>query len=135
MATDASPMAEKGLLLAIVEQGGYPNFTSLYQQQGYEVRMENAMRKVLALLKKKTPGVIVAEFNFQPAFRDRISNLESLIAVAQRRPEMKMIVFYDREFEHQLKRLQDTYQFFAALPFPIDEQALTKALQRTTTAA
>ena len=52
------------LLLSIVELGGYPDFTSLYRELGYEVAVETRMRKALGFLKKRKPDIIVAEFNF-----------------------------------------------------------------------
>ena len=68
------------LLLSIIELGGYPNFTPLYHELGYEVAVETRMRKAISFLKRRTPDVIVAEFNFQSDFRDRTSSLESLLA-------------------------------------------------------
>ncbi len=130
MVQENPELGSRRSLLAIVEQGGYPDFTSLYQQHGYNVRMENSMRKVLGLLKKRPPDVIVAEFNFQPAFRDRLSNLESLIAATQRQPDIKMIIFYDREFHQKLQQLEQRYAFFATLPFPVDEQELSEVMRR-----
>ena len=60
--------------------GGYPNFIPLYKSLGFEVHVENSMRKARSYLKKTTPDVIVAEYNFQSQFRDRTSNLETLMA-------------------------------------------------------
>ena len=67
-------------LLAIIEMGGYPNFMPLYQSLGFSVEVVNSMRKARSALKKETPDVIVAEYNFQSQFRDRTSNLETLMA-------------------------------------------------------
>ena len=85
----------------IIELGGYPNFTPLYQELGYEVVIATRMRKALAILKKCQPDVIVTEFNFQSDFRDRTSSLESLLAVVQRLPATRVIVFYEKEFMPQ----------------------------------
>ena len=71
----------KRTLLSIIELGGYPNFTAVYQQAGFTVESVASVRKALGLLKKINPDVIVAEFNFQSDFRDRSSSLESLLAV------------------------------------------------------
>lgn len=48
--------------------GGYPNFTPLYESYGYEVLAESKMRKVLKLLKKYTPEVVVAELTISLTF-------------------------------------------------------------------
>lgn len=119
--------AEK-LLLSIVELGGYPDFTPLYQRLGYTVVRESSMRKVLQFLKKNTPQVIVAEFNFQSDFRDRTSSLESLMAVVQRLPQTRVVVFYDKEQEHQLARLTARFPL-ATLAFPIAEMGLEAVLR------
>ena len=73
-------------LLAIVELGGYPNLIPLYRKLGFSVEVVNSQRKARGLLKKSLPDVIVAEYIFQSDFRDRTSNLETLMAVLQRHP-------------------------------------------------
>jgi hypothetical protein len=42
----------KKRLLSIIELGGYPNFTPLYEELGYEVEIATRMRKALGILKK-----------------------------------------------------------------------------------
>ena len=123
------PQAAKRRLLSIIELGGYPNFTPLYQQAGYAVESVTSVRKALGLLKKIHPDVIVAEFNFQSDFRDRTSSLESLLAVVQRSPKTKVIVFYENEHVHQLAKLQAQFPIHAALAYPIDTQLLEASLR------
>jgi len=117
------------LLLSIVELGGYPNFAPLYAGFGYEVAVEHSMRKAIGFLKQQRPAVIVAEFNFQSDFRDRTSSLESLMAVVQRLPGVRVIVFYDQEYQPQFEKLRARLPVDAALAFPIEEQALKACLQ------
>ena len=117
------------LLLSIVELGGYPNFTPLYQELGYEVVIETRMRKALSMLKKREPDVIVAEFNFQSDFRDRTSSLESLLAAVQRLPGTRVIVFYEQEFTVQFDRLRARMPVYKALTFPVEESMLQASLQ------
>jgi len=119
----------KKLLLSIIELGGYPNFTPLYEGLGYEVVVATRMRKALGLLKQRTPDVIVAEFNFQSDFRDRSSSLESLLAVVQRFPATRVIIFYEREFAPQFDKLRARLPVHHALMFPIEESALRVCLQ------
>ena len=116
-------------LLSIIELGGYPNFTPLYQQAGYTVESVTSVRKALGLLKKINPDVIVAEFNFQSDFRDRTSSLESLLAVVQRSPNTKVIVFYEKDQAHQLVKLQTQFPIHAALAYPIDTHLLEASLR------
>lgn len=121
------PIAEKRLL-SIVEQGGYPLYDNLYKQAGYEVTMVQTMRKAVASIKKSTPDVIVAEFNYQSDFRDRTSSLETLLASIQKFPDTRVIVFYDRENTDKLDRLLTVRAVHSTLPYPIDEVALSEAL-------
>jgi len=84
----------RGLLLAVIEFGGYPNFAPLYQKLGFTVRIERSVRKALAAIREAVPAAIVAEFNFQSDFRDRTSSLESLLAAVDRHPEVPVVVFF-----------------------------------------
>lgn len=115
-------------LLAIVEVGGYPNFTALYEALGYEVRMLNNMRKALAELRRRPPRVVVTEFNFQSDFRDRTSSLESMLAVLQRMPETRVLVFYEKEYAPRFEQLHARFPGIEAMVFPIEEQVLREAL-------
>lgn len=123
-------MSGKPRLLAIVEMGGYPNFIPLYGQLGYAVDVVNSQRKARNLLKGSMPDVIVAEYNFQSQFRDRTSNLETLMAVLQKHPEVRVIVFYEARHAHKYAILEERFPIFAALTFPIDRSALEDALTR-----
>lgn len=121
-------MAAKRLLLSIVELGGYPDFSPLYRRLGYEVRVEGSMRRALSFLKKTPVDVVIAEFNYQSGFRDRVSNLESLMAAIQRIPGTRVIVFYEEELVHQFDRVRERFDFSAALRFPVDEDRLAAAV-------
>lgn len=117
-------------LLAIIEMGGYPNFISVYESLGFSVDVVNSVRKARSYLKKMTPDVIVAEYNFQSQFRDRTSNLETLMAILQKHGETRVIAFYDEEAKHKLAILQQRFPLHAVIPFPVDEMLLRDALKR-----
>ena len=123
-------MAVDQTLLTIIELGGYPNFSPLYQRKGFKTEIIDSMRKAIKWLKKNQPAVIVAEFNFQIDFRDRSSNLDSLMAVLQRMPETQLIVFYDKDQRPQLDDFLAVYPVFEIMPFPIEEAALEAVLDR-----
>ncbi len=125
-----APSAARRKLLSIIELGGYPDFKLLYQRAGYEVESVASVRKALGLLKKLDPDVIVAEFNFQSDFRDRTSSLESLLAAVQRAPKTRVIVFYEKEHEHQLVKLTSRFPIHDSLAFPIDTARLEASLRR-----
>ncbi len=115
-------------LLAITELGGYPDFTSLYNKSGFQVDAVDSMRKALRNLKKNNYSTIVAEFNFQSDFRDRTSNLETLMAVMQQMDNINVIIFYEKEYEHQFDKLRVRFSFHTELAYPIDEIKLKSTL-------
>ena len=117
-------------LLSIIELGGYPSFTPLYENAGYAVTSVVSVRKALGVIKQSCPDVIVAEFNFQSDFRDRTSSLESLLAVVQRSPQTRVIVFYEKEYEHQFDKLRARFPLYAALSYPIAPETLAQYLRQ-----
>jgi DNA-binding NarL/FixJ family response regulator len=121
--------AQRPLLLAIIELGGYPNFASLYERLGFEVVALASQRKARSFMKERLPAVIVAEYNFQSDFRDRSSNLETLMAVLQRHPEVKVVVFYQQEYAAKFEGLRSRFAVHAALTYPIDAARLEEALR------
>ncbi len=91
------------------------------------------MRKAMAVVRKEKPDVIVAEFNYQSNFRDRTSSLESLLATVERMQQtdarnISVIVFYEKEYQHQLQKLQTMFRNFVPLAFPIKEEELKQHL-------
>lgn len=96
--------------------------------------MVHAMRKAMSTLKKILPDVVVAEFNHQSDFRDRTSSLESLLATIERLShganpkKIKVIVFYEKEYTHQLEKLQAVFNNFQTLAYPIQESDLERLL-------
>lgn len=116
-------------LLSVIELGGYPNFTPVYEAAGYTVTTAVSVRRALSAIKQRAPAAIVAEFNFQSDFRDRTSSLESLLAAVQRNQDTRVVVFYEKEHAHQLERLKARFPTVHALPFPIDEKRLAECLK------
>lgn len=118
-------------LLSIIEIGGYGNPNGLYQTLGYEVQAFTAMRKALAWLKKNCPEVVVAEFNFDPTFRDRLSNVESLLATLQRQKcSAKVILLLEPQRRPQLDEVLKRYEVDAIVELPMAQGALESALGR-----
>lgn len=121
------------VLLSIVEQGGYPDFTNLYVRCNFQVTTLRNMRKAISFVKKNQPQVIVAEFNHQSDFRDRTSSLESLLATLQKislagHSPVKVVVFYEQEYLAQLRKLQAVFSDFTAMAYPIGEAELQSVL-------
>lgn len=115
-------------LLAVIEFIAHARLTALYKELGFDVTAEGRVRKAVALVRKMRPDVIVADFYFQSDFRDRLSNLESLLAAAQPLKETRILVFYDRKDEAAMERVRQRMRIDAALPMPVSDEAVRAVL-------
>jgi DNA-binding NarL/FixJ family response regulator len=111
---------------AFIDTAGYKK---LYQELGYTVASEWSERKAISLVRKSPPDVIVADFYHQTDFRDRLSNLESLLAAVQRTPRTRILVLYETAHQTALDRVSARLRIDAALPLPVQESALRSTLQ------
>jgi DNA-binding NtrC family response regulator len=123
------PAKRKPLVMSIIELGGYPDFSRLYRDLGYDVVVMPSMRKATRELKARKVDVIVAEFNFQSDFRDRTSQLETLMASIAQQPDIRVVVLYDQEQAVQFERFAYRSRIHRSLTYPIDQAALREALQ------
>ena len=126
-------MSQAPVLLNVIELLGYPNQRLLYERLGYKVFTEFSVRKAISLMRKEKPAVIVADFYFQLDFRDRVSNLESLLATAQSLKDVKVVVLYDAQHEHALERLKQRFRIDWALILPVKESEIEAALSPSLT--
>lgn len=115
-------------LLAVIEFIEHARFPPLYKELGFEVAVEWQVRKAVSLLKKMRPDVIVADFYFQSDFRDRLSNLESLLAAAQLLKDVTILVFYEAANEAALDKVRERMRIDAALATPVTEAAVRSVL-------
>ena len=127
---DSQHNSEK-ILLAVVEQGGYPDFTALYESMGYKVEMVKTPRKAISYLKKKQVDMLVAEFNFQTDFRDTTSSLESIMASVQHQQSIKVVILLDKGNIERFERVSSRFSIYNTLTFPFDEEQLRKAVNVT----
>jgi hypothetical protein len=108
---------------------GTVGYKKLYQELGYTVISEWSERKAISLVRKNPPDVIVADFYHQTDFRDRLSNLESLLATVQSTPSTRILVFYEAAHQAALDKVSARLRIDAALPMPVPESALRARLQ------
>lgn len=107
---------------------GTAGYKKLYQQLGFSVVIEYSERKAISLIKKNPPDVIVADFFHQSDFRDRLSNLESLLASAQRTPTTRILVFYDPAHQVMLDKVRQRMRIDVTLTLPVNEAELAATL-------
>lgn len=115
-------------LLAVAEFLGHGNYKSLYESAGYQVHVEFSVRKAISWLRKNRPDVVVADFYFQPDFRDRVSNLESLLATVQPMADTRVLVYHDPKHLEALDKVRQRFRIDAALPLPLKEVDITAIL-------
>lgn len=108
---------------------GTAGYKTLFQELGFAVVTEWSERKAIGALRKAPPAVIVADFYHQTDFRDRLSNLESLLAAAQASPQTRILVFYETAHQAVLDTVRARLRIDAALPLPVDETALRNTLK------
>lgn len=124
-------MSEKYKLLILMEAGGYGNLQPMMEAMGFEVVVETSARRALSRLKTWQPDVLVADF-YKRYFHDRVSNLESLLAVATRNAGTRIIVLYDPFHASDLELLKQRHRIDTALPLPLSTAALQSAVTGST---
>jgi DNA-binding NarL/FixJ family response regulator len=117
------------ILLMVNAFIGTASYKKLYQELGFSVVTEWSERKAISLVRKAPPAVIVADFYHQSDFRDRLSNLESLLAAVQSAPNTHILVFYEPAHQAALETVRQRFRIDIALPLPVDEAALRATLE------
>jgi len=117
-------------LLSVIEFIEHAQLPAIYKSLGYDVTTEWQVRKAVALIRKMKPDVIVADFYFQSDFRDRLSNLESLLAATQLLKEIRVLVFYEPQNEEALGKVRERMHIDAALPMPASEETIKATLRK-----
>lgn len=117
----------KNRLLLIIEAGNYGNLLPLFEELGFEVAVEASARRAMNRLKTWQPDVVVADF-YKRYFHDRVSNLESLLALATRNPATRIIVIYDPFHAADMELLKQRHRIDTALPLPLSAALLKAAL-------
>lgn len=108
---------------------GTAGYKKLYQELGYAVVTEWSERRAISLVRKTPPAVIVADFYHQTDFRDRLSNLESLLATAQGIPDTRILVFYETAHQAVLDKVSARLRIDAAFSLPVQEEQLRTTLR------
>jgi len=118
-------MTNKDRLLFFVDEGGFDDFTHLFNEIGFEVDFVDSQREAIKLAKKNLYKSVVADFSYNPEFRDRVSNIESLLATLEgHSTEANIIILYDNINLVQFKLLQQRFRINHALSFPVDKSEL-----------
>ncbi|MBW8372111.1 MAG: hypothetical protein K0M66_14235 [Thiobacillus sp.] len=122
-------MSSQPSLLMVNAFIGTAGYKKMYQDLGYAVVAEWSERKAISLVRKSPPAVIVADFYHQTDFRDRLSNLESLLAAVQSAPDTRILVFYEAAHQAILDKVSARLRIDAAVVLPVEEDRLRATLQ------
>ncbi len=96
---------------------------------GFEVDREHTPRKAVKLANIHTYDLVLAEFHYNPEFRDRVSNIESVLATLQHKsPDAKIILLYDSIITDKLEQFQKRYKVDKTLTFPVHESMICTTL-------
>ena len=117
-------------ILFIIEIGGFPLKINELKDAGHEIELIGNMRKGISLLKKFRPDVVVAEFQYTSQFRDRDSNLDTILTqIVSHSPHTQLIALVEQEQQVHFERLKSRFDnIHGELYFPFEESDLTKAV-------
>ena len=119
-------------ILFVIELGGFPLQLDDLLSAGHEVEYINSMRKAISLLKTFQPDIIITEFQYTSQFRDRYSNLDTILTqIVSRSPHTKMIALVEREQQTHFERLKSRFDnIHDELYFPVEDVDIKKAISR-----
>ena len=110
-------------ILFVIELGGFPLRLDDLKAEGHEVKYVNNMRKAISLLKKFQPDILVAEFQYTSQFRDRDSNLDTILTqVVSHSNHTQVIALVEEEQKSHFERLQSRFDNIReAVYFPLQD--------------
>ena len=118
-----------------MESPFHPDFSTLYQKLGIAAERFNSARNLHRAMQKQPPDFFVGEFiygwgnNYAGA---NVSNLDVTIRSLQRfAPQAKTIVFMHPREEPHIGKLLELFSIHAVLIYPVSEQVMQAALQKT----
>jgi hypothetical protein len=119
-------------ILFIIELGGFPLRLNDLKDEGHEVEYVNSMRKAIALLKKFKPDVLVAEFQYTSQFRDRDSNLDTILSqIVSHSPHTQVVALVEEEQKMHFERLQSRFDNIRqALYFPLQDADIKQSIHQ-----
>ena len=122
-------MAKQKNLLYISLTGSFPDFSAVFHKYSFQATSAHTMRKALAIIKKQSPELIVAEFVYAPTYGSQLSNFESLLAAMQSFAVNASLIalVYPDDIAHCRKVLRDCSRY-VILNFPVNLQELEEHL-------
>lgn len=121
------------ILFSIVESPTHPNFSSVYNELGFEEIRLGSMRNAIKALKKQVPDVVVAEFFYGYGNNYagiNVSNLDVFLhSLHKYSPDTRIILFVDKNEREYVAKLEALFPVHAVLIHPVSETQLRQALE------
>ncbi|TNF96008.1 MAG: hypothetical protein EP297_10985 [Gammaproteobacteria bacterium] len=113
-------------ILFVIEFGGFSLPLEDFRKAGHEVEFAKNMRKAVSLLNKMQPDLLAAEFNYTSQFRDRDSNLDTILTqIESRSPHTRVVAFVEEEQRPHFERFKSRFpQIQGELYFPFESDNL-----------
>ncbi|MBI1423699.1 MAG: hypothetical protein GC149_09570 [Gammaproteobacteria bacterium] len=122
------------IVYSIIESAAHPSLSALYARCGYKEIRLTSVRRAIQELKKQAPDLVVADFlygygnNYAGV---NISNLDVFLYSLQKyAPQCRVIVFYEKNEQAYIGKLEALFNISASLAYPVAEQAIAKLLAR-----
>ena len=117
-------------ILFVTDYGIYPEISRALIASEHDVKIEHLMRKAIKVVKNNPPDLLIAEFFHEPQFRDRISNLESILSQIQRNcKKSKTLLLIYPEHKHWLPQLQEMFNIDSSLANDVDVETFLEKVE------
>lgn len=123
------------LLYAYIESPTHPQLPDVFPKLGIDARRVSSLRKLMKLLKKETPDIVLVEFfygysnNYAGA---NISNLDVLLRnMQQKYPDVKLVIIASKKEAQYVEKLSDIFPITALITHPVTPHNLESTLTQT----
>jgi len=121
------------ILYSVIESPSHPDFSTLYQRQGFKEQKLASSRKTMSQIKKQPADVLVAEFFYGYSNNYagiNISNLDVLLYSLQKyAPETRMIILVSKDERKYVDKLGHIFPVHAVLQYPVSEADMQTVLE------
>lgn len=130
-------MMTKAIVFSLIESPSHPNFSQVFEANGYEEVIFFSVRKIINALKKTKPDVVIAQFHYlyvSDYASNHISNLDSLIVSLQKYSDYqpKFIFLVSKQERQYIEKLTNHYLGFAKsiheLVLPVRNEQISELL-------
>lgn len=120
------------LLYTYIESPAHPQLPDVFPKLGIEAIRVSSLRKLMKLLKKQTPDIVLVEFFYGYANNyagANISNLDVLLRnMQQKYPDVKLVIISSKKEAQYVEKLVEIFPIEALVTHPVTPNNLGEAL-------